>query len=57
MLYKKNRKGQNILEYIIVVTAVIAIILWGAATFIKPAVNKTLGDANWMVENVSGKLY
>jgi len=35
-------RGQSILEYVLVITAIIGVILFAAKEYIKPAVNKTL---------------
>jgi Flp pilus assembly pilin Flp len=41
----RNKKGQSILEYVIVLTAIIAAIVVAAVTLIKPAVNKISGKS------------
>ena len=40
-----SRVGQSTLEYVIVLTAIVAAILFAAAQFIKPNVNKVYSDA------------
>lgn len=52
----RKRKGQSILEYILVLTAIVGALVWAAATFIKPAVQQGMTDAQTGVENVAGKL-
>jgi len=52
----KKKKGQSILEYVIVLTAIIACILWGAKTFIKGAVEQGFKDATKAVGTAADKL-
>lgn len=51
-----RKRGQSILEYVIILTAVIACIIWAATQFIKPAVDKGLTDAATAVETAADKL-
>lgn len=53
MLNKK--RGQSILEYVIVLTAIIVCILW-ASKFIGSAVKQGLTDATTAVGNAADKL-
>lgn len=39
-----KKAGQSTLEYVIVLTAIVAAILFAASQFIKPGVNKVYGD-------------
>ena len=39
-------KGQSILEYVIVLTAIVAAIVVAATTFIKPAIDGSLDNAS-----------
>lgn len=52
----RKRKGQSILEYILVLTAIVGALVWAAAIIIKPAVQRGMTDAQTGVENVAGKL-
>lgn len=52
----RNRKGQNILEYVIVLTAIIAVIIIAAAGPIKDAVTKAMDDAAESIKTSTGKL-
>ncbi len=56
IMLKKNQKGQSILEYVIVLTAIVAVLVWAGATLIKPAVEKGLNDTTQAVGDVGGKL-
>ena len=51
-----KRRGQSILEYIIVLTAIVAALVWAAAKLIGPAVDKGMTNARTAVENVANKL-
>ena len=56
MVRIKKRIAQSILEYVIVATAIVAVILWAAVTYIKPAVNTSLEKADSAIKNVAGRL-
>ena len=51
-----NKIGQSTLEYVIVLTAIVAAILFAASQFIKPSVNKVYSDAGSTM-NASGGLF
>ncbi|MFH0940750.1 MAG: hypothetical protein V1840_02715 [Candidatus Omnitrophota bacterium] len=51
-----SKVGQSTLEYVIVLTAIVAAILFAAAQFIKPSVNKVYRDAGTTL-NASGTLF
>ncbi|MFC1675084.1 hypothetical protein ACFL1K_04295 [Candidatus Omnitrophota bacterium] len=55
MTRAKGKRGQSILEYVLVITGVIAIILWAAAGPIKSAVEKIFNDTDQAVGNVANK--
>ncbi len=52
----KKRKGQSILEYVIIFAAIVAAVIFGAKTFIQPAVQKVMQDASSAMETATGKL-
>ena len=52
----RNKRGQSVLEYVIVLTAIIAIIIVAATTFIKPAVQQSMDDASQAITTATGKL-
>jgi hypothetical protein len=52
----RNKKGQSILEYVIVLTVIIAAIATAANTVIKNAVNKNVQDVGGSLEAASGRL-
>lgn len=51
-----KKKGQSILEYVIVLTAIVVCIIWAATAFIKPAIEKGLTDAQTAVGTAADKL-
>lgn len=55
-MLKKKKKGQSILEYVIVLTAVVAVLVWAGATLFKPAVERGFNNTTDAVDQVSGKL-
>lgn len=50
-----NRVGQSTMEYVIVLTAIVAAILFAATQFIRPSMNKVMRDASVSM-NASGSL-
>jgi hypothetical protein len=52
----KRRKGQSILEYVVILIAIVGVVAWAANSFIKDAVTKGLNDANTTVANAAAKL-
>lgn len=50
------KKSQSILEYIIVVSAIVVAVLAAAENLIKPAVNKMFTDSSNIIETSTGKL-
>ena len=51
-----NRVGQSTLEYVIVLTAIVAAILFAAIQFLRPSVNRVYSDASQTM-NASGTLF
>jgi type II secretory pathway component PulF len=51
-----GRVGQSTLEYVIVLTAIVAAILFAASQFIKPSVNKVYQEAGTTM-NASSTLF
>lgn len=52
----RNKKGQSILEYVIVLTVIIAAIALAAGSFIKPAVTNATSDAANAITNATSRL-
>ncbi|MDP3042655.1 MAG: hypothetical protein Q8N62_08065 [Candidatus Omnitrophota bacterium] len=52
----RKKKGQSILEYVIVLTVIIVAVAVAAKTFIAQGVNKGLEDAKKTIEYATGQL-
>lgn len=52
----RNRKAQSILEYVIVLTVIIAAIVGVANSALKGKVQKTIENSGTMIEKASEKL-
>jgi len=52
----RNKRGQSVLEYVIVLTVVVAAIAFGAAQFLRPAVTQGTTDASNSVINATARL-
>lgn len=52
----RRKKGQSILEYVIVLTAIIAAIVVAATTLIKPSINKAVDDAGKTINTATEQL-
>lgn len=53
----KKKKSQNILEYILVLTAIVIAIILGARAYIKPAVQTMLEDSGEVITTKSDEFY
>ena len=56
MLKIKGKKAQSTLEYILVLTAIVGVIIYAAVTWIKPAVEKSLENANTAIGKAADKI-
>ena len=56
MIKKENKKAQSTLEYILVLTAIIGVIIWAAGSLVKPAVQKSLNAADKALSDAAGKI-
>lgn len=52
----RKKSGQSVLEYVIVLTAIIAIIILAATNLIKPAVNRAMEEAASSINNAANQL-
>ncbi len=52
----RTKRGQSVLEYVIVLTAIIAIIIWAATNLIKPAVNQMMTNAAGAINRAANQL-
>lgn len=53
---KEHKRAQGTLEYILVLTAIVGLIIYAAATWIKPAIEKSLDDANTAIGKAAEKI-
>jgi len=53
---RRCKKGQSVLEYVIVLTAIIAVIIAGASKILSPAVEHTLESSGQTIENAAARL-
>ena len=56
MMMLKKHKAQSVLEYVIVLTAIVAVIIIAATSVIKPAVQQAMDDAAGTITSATGKL-
>lgn len=52
----RKKRGQSILEYVIVLTVIVAAIAAAATSLIRPAVNRALGDAANTINGATSRL-
>lgn len=52
----RGKKGQSVLEYVIVVTAIVAAVILAARTVIGPAVTTAMGNAATSITNATARL-
>ena len=56
MLNREKKRAQSTLEYIVVLTAIVALIIYAAASWIRPAVTQSLRDANTAIGKAADRL-
>ncbi len=56
MLRLKHKKAQSALEYILVLTAIVVLIIYAAANWIKPAVQQSMTDAQTAIGDAADEL-
>lgn len=54
-MIRQNCRAQSILEYILVLTAVVTLIIWAVGTKIKPAAETTLKNAETAIDKAAEK--
>lgn len=52
----RRRKGQSILEYVIIFAAIVAAVIFAATKFIKPAVERGMEDTAGAMTTSTGRL-
>ena len=55
-MLKKKRRAQSILEYTIILAAIIAAVIAGATKMVQPAVTQGLEDSQYTMEKSTGQL-
>jgi len=50
------KKSQSILEYVVVVTAIVVAVIAASENLVKPAINKMFTDATSLVQDRTGQL-
>lgn len=56
MIGRTNRKAQSTLEYILVLTAIVGLVIYAAGAWIKPAVQQSFTDANDAIGDAAEKI-
>lgn len=51
-----RRRAQSTLEYLLVMSAIVGIIIYAAAKWIKPGVDAALNNSNTVIDNAAAKL-
>ena len=52
----RRKKGQSILEYVIVLTAIVLVIIAAATAVMKPAMQNTMNSAGAVVNHAANQL-
>lgn len=53
---KRTKKAQTVLEYVLIITGVIILVIFAARQWISPAVTEGLTDSNTAINNVTGAM-
>lgn len=53
---EQRRRGQSTLEYMIILAGVVGVVIWAAATLIKPGVTTSLNNAQTAIDDAANKL-
>jgi uncharacterized protein (UPF0333 family) len=53
---KRSKRGQSILEYVIILTVIVLAVIAASTGFMKPAVDNTLENAGKVVDSAATKL-
>ena len=52
----RNKHAQSTLEYILVLTAIVGVIIWGAATIVKPKIRAGFNDIKTSIESTADEV-
>ena len=55
-MFFKHKRAQGTLEYILVLTAIVGVIIWAAATMVKPKIETGFKDMQKSIEYTAGKI-
>jgi len=55
-MFIRSRKAQNTLEYILVLTAIVGLMLWAAVSVVKPKVDTAFQDVANSIEHTGNQL-
>lgn len=55
-MFKGSKKAQSVLEYVVVLGAIVGIILFAAKTWIGPGVNTGITNAASAIDSAAGKI-
>jgi len=56
MLRRKEKRAQSTLEYILILTAIVGLIIYAATNWIDTGVEQGLKDSNTAIKTYSGKV-
>ena len=52
-MFISNKRGQNTLEYILILTAIVGFLLYAAVAIVKPKVNQAFSDVAASIEHTA----
>ena len=52
----RSKKAQSTLEYILVLTAIVGVLIWAAAALVKPKVEAGFGDIKTSMESTADEI-
>lgn len=52
----RTKKGQLVIEYVVMFTVIVAVIIYAATAFVKPSVNRFFNSATKIIDNVSDQI-
>ncbi len=55
-MVRRKQKGQSTLEYVIILSAIVGLILYAAFTFVKPKIDQAYKDVNGSLGRAADKV-
>ena len=55
-LMRKCQRGQLVIEYVVMFTVIVAVIIYAAAAFVKPSVNRFFNSTTKIIDNVTNAI-